>query len=33
LAIYPEYIEDEWLDPAVATNVRAMWARTVGGQS
>ena len=33
LAIYPEYINDEWLDPAVATNVRAMWARTVGGQS
>lgn len=33
LAVYPEYIEDEWLDPAVATNVRAMWARTVGGQS
>jgi 7,8-didemethyl-8-hydroxy-5-deazariboflavin synthase CofG subunit len=33
LAIYPEYIEDEWLDPAVATNVRAMWARTGGGQS
>jgi 7,8-didemethyl-8-hydroxy-5-deazariboflavin synthase CofG subunit len=33
LAIYPEYIQDEWLDPAVATNVRAMWARTVGGQS
>jgi len=33
LAIYPEYIEDEWLDPAVATNVRAMWARTVGGHS
>jgi FO synthase len=33
LAIYPEYIDDEWLDPAVATKVRAMWARTVGGQS
>jgi 7,8-didemethyl-8-hydroxy-5-deazariboflavin synthase CofG subunit len=33
LAIYPEYINDEWLDPAVATKVRAMWARTVGGQS
>ncbi len=33
LAIYPEYIDDEWLDPAVATNVRAMWDRTVGGQS
>jgi 7,8-didemethyl-8-hydroxy-5-deazariboflavin synthase CofG subunit len=31
LAIYPEYITDEWLDPAVATNVRAIWARTVGG--
>ncbi len=33
LAIYPEYIDDEWLDPAVATKVRAMWDRTVGGQS
>jgi 7,8-didemethyl-8-hydroxy-5-deazariboflavin synthase CofG subunit len=33
LAIYQEYINDEWLDPAVATKVRAMWARTVGGQS
>jgi len=33
LAIYQEYIDDEWLDPAVATKVRAMWARTVGGQS
>ena len=33
LAIYPEYINDEWLDPAVATKVRAMWDRTVGGQS
>jgi FO synthase len=33
LAIYPEYIDDEWLDPAVATRVRAMWDRTVGGQS
>ncbi len=31
LAIYQEYITDEWLDPAVATKVRAMWARTVGG--
>ncbi len=28
LAIYPEYIDDEWLDPAVATNVRAIWERT-----
>ena len=33
LAIYQEYIDDEWLDPAVATKVRAMWDRTVGGQS
>jgi 7,8-didemethyl-8-hydroxy-5-deazariboflavin synthase CofG subunit len=31
LAVYQEYIKDEWLDPAVATNVRAIWARTVGG--
>ncbi|MHB8381738.1 MAG: 7,8-didemethyl-8-hydroxy-5-deazariboflavin synthase CofG [Candidatus Binataceae bacterium] len=28
LAIYQEYINDEWLDPAVATNVRAIWERT-----
>lgn len=33
LAIYPEYINDEWLDPAVATKVRAIWDRPVGGQS
>jgi 7,8-didemethyl-8-hydroxy-5-deazariboflavin synthase CofG subunit len=33
LAIYNEYINDEWLDPAVATKVRAMWDRPVGGQS
>jgi FO synthase len=33
LAIYPQYINDEWLDPAVATKVRAIWDRTVGGQS
>jgi FO synthase len=33
LAIYPEYIDDEWLDPAVATKVRAMWVRTVGDRS
>ena len=32
LAIYPEYINDEWLDPAVATKVRAIWDRSVGGQ-
>ena len=28
LAVYQEYINDEWLDPAVATNVRAIWERT-----
>ncbi len=33
LAIYNEYINDEWLDPAVATKVRAIWSRPVGGQS
>ena len=33
LAIYPEYINDEWLDPAVATKVRAIGDRSVGGQS
>jgi 7,8-didemethyl-8-hydroxy-5-deazariboflavin synthase CofG subunit len=33
LAIYNEYIDDEWLDPAVATKVRAIWDRPVGGQS
>src|SRR5579885_2145069 len=33
LALYPDYIDDEWLDPAVATTVRAIWDRTVGGQS
>ncbi|HEV2169873.1 MAG TPA: 7,8-didemethyl-8-hydroxy-5-deazariboflavin synthase CofG [Candidatus Binatus sp.] len=33
LAIYSEYINDEGLDPAVATKVRAMWDRPVGGQS
>jgi FO synthase len=32
LAIYPEYINDEWLDPAIATKVRAIGARSVGGQ-
>ena len=32
LAIYPEYIDDKWLDPAVATKVRAIWDRPVGGQ-
>ena len=32
LAIYNEYINDEWLDPAVATKVRAIWDRPVGGQ-
>lgn len=30
LAVYQEYINDEWLDPAVATNVRAIWERTRG---
>ncbi len=33
LAIYNEYINDEWLDPAVAAKVRAIWDRPVGGQS
>jgi FO synthase len=33
LAIYNEYINDQWLDPAVATKVRAIWDRPVGGQS
>jgi FO synthase len=32
LAIYPEYINDKWLDPADATKVRAIWDRPVGGQ-
>jgi 7,8-didemethyl-8-hydroxy-5-deazariboflavin synthase CofG subunit len=27
LAIYPEYISDEWLDPAIGARVRAMQAR------
>jgi 7,8-didemethyl-8-hydroxy-5-deazariboflavin synthase CofG subunit len=27
LAIYPEYVSDEWLDPAIAPRVRAMAAR------
>jgi 7,8-didemethyl-8-hydroxy-5-deazariboflavin synthase CofG subunit len=31
LAIYPEYISDEWLDPAIASRVRAMQARVSGG--
>ena len=31
LAIYPEYISDEWLDPAIAPRVRAMQARVSGG--
>ncbi len=33
LAVYQEYINDEWLDPAVATNVRAIWERTRGTAS
>ncbi len=33
LAIYPEYIDDEWLDPAIAPRVREMWNTTVGGQA
>jgi len=32
LAIYPEYIDDKWLDPAIATRVREMWNTTAGGQ-
>ena len=37
LAIYREYIDDEWLDPAIAPRVRAMQSaiadRTVGGEA
>jgi 7,8-didemethyl-8-hydroxy-5-deazariboflavin synthase CofG subunit len=35
LAIYPEYIDDNWLDPAIAPHVRAMQAgiETAGGQA
>jgi FO synthase len=33
LAIYPEFISDEWIDPAVATSVRAIWDRNAGGES
>ena len=37
LAIYPEYINDDWLDPAIADRVRAMHRairdRSVGGQT
>jgi 7,8-didemethyl-8-hydroxy-5-deazariboflavin synthase CofG subunit len=35
LAIYPEYIDDKWLDPAIAPRVRTMQTagETVGGQS
>jgi len=34
LAIYPEYIDDNWLDPAIAPRVRAMQTtiEPVGGQ-
>jgi FO synthase len=32
LAIYPEYIDDEWLDPAIAPRVREMWDQARGGQ-
>ncbi len=30
LTIYPEYINDNWLDPAIAPTVRAMQARMAG---
>jgi len=35
LAIYPEYIDDNWLDPAIAPRVRAMQStiESVGGQA
>lgn len=33
LAIYPEYIDDEWLDSAIAPRVREMRKTTVGGQA
>src|SRR5579862_6287230 len=31
LAIYPEYVSDEWLDPAIGARVRAIQARVSGG--
>ena len=31
LAIYPEFVSDEWLDPAIAPRVRAMQERVSGG--
>lgn len=31
LAIYPEFVSDEWLDPAIAPKVRAMQERVSGG--
>ncbi|MGH7865037.1 MAG: 7,8-didemethyl-8-hydroxy-5-deazariboflavin synthase, partial [Candidatus Binataceae bacterium] len=33
LAIYPEYIDDEWLDCAIAPRVREMRNTTVGGRA
>jgi 7,8-didemethyl-8-hydroxy-5-deazariboflavin synthase CofG subunit len=33
LAIYPEYINDEWLDPVLAPNVKRLSAETVGGDA
>ena len=33
LAIYGEYIDDEWLDSAIAPRVHQMWNTTVGGQA
>ena len=33
LAIYPEYIDDIWLDAAIAPRVREMRDRTAGGEA
>ncbi len=32
LAVYPEYVKDEWLDPAIAPAVRRMQDRIRGGE-
>ena len=33
LAIYPEYIDDEWLDPALRSRVGELWSRMPGGDA
>ncbi len=33
LAIYPEYINDEWLDPALRPMVGELWSRIAGGDA